>query len=285
MKFIDYSIKNTVVVRFMVVLLVLAGLFSYVKLGKLEDPQFKIKEALVVTIYPEADAHTVELQVTNKIEEALQKIPNIDYLQSVSKPGYSQVKIKLKESVPTPELDQYWDNVRKKVNDAQINLPFGTLPSVVLDDYGSVYGMFLAVTSDGYTYSELSKYTDYILKELNSINGIAQTSEFGKQSEAVEVIIDREKINAMGLSTKLIAASFMSENLISGGGAIDYGSYRVNLNLNNGVDNIDELKNLIVFSKKLPNGTNEIVRLGDIAELRKGYVEPITQKMYYNGKM
>ena len=114
MKFIDYSIKNTVVVRFMLVLLILGGLFSYFKLGKLEDPEFKIKEALVVTMYPGQDAHTVELQVTNKVEEALQKIPNINYLQSVSKPGYSQVKIKLNESVPTKELEQYWDNVRKK---------------------------------------------------------------------------------------------------------------------------------------------------------------------------
>lgn len=285
MKFIDYSIKNTVVVRFMVILLIIGGLFSYVKLGKLEDPEFKIKEALVITLYPEADAHTVELQVTNRVEEALQKIQNIDYLQSVSKPGYSQVKIKLKESVPTKELDQYWDNVRKKIDDAQINMPLGVVPSIVLDDYGAVYGIFLAVTSDGYSYSELSKYTDYILKELNSINGIAQTAEFGKQSDAVEVIIDREKINSMGLSTKLIAASLLTENLISGGGNIDYGSYRVNLRLNNDINNMEALKNFVVFSQKLPDGTNEIVRLGDIAELKRGYVEPVSQKMYYNGRM
>lgn len=87
MKFIDYSIKNTIVVRFMVILLVIGGLFSYMKLGKLEDLEFKIKEALVVTLYPNADAHSVELQVTTKIEEALQKIPNIEFLQSTSKPG------------------------------------------------------------------------------------------------------------------------------------------------------------------------------------------------------
>ena len=95
MKFIDYSIKNTVVVRFLVFLLIIGGIFSYNKLGKLEE--FKIKEALVITLYPEADAHTVELQVTDKIEEAVNKLPNIDYIQSVSKPGYSEVKIKLDE--------------------------------------------------------------------------------------------------------------------------------------------------------------------------------------------
>ena len=285
MKFINYSIKNTVVVRFLVLLLVLGGIFSYFKLGKLEDPEFKIKEAIVVTMYPGQDAHTVELQVTNKIEEALQKIPNIDYLQSVSKPNYSQVKIKLKESVPSRELDQYWDNVRKKITDAQINMPLGTIPSIVFDDYGAVYGIFLAVTSDGYSYSELSKYSDYILKEFNSINGIAQTAMFGKQTDAVEVIIDREKINSLGISTKLIASSFIAENLISGGGTADYGNLRVNINLNNEIKNMEDLKNVVIFSKKLPDGTNEIIRLGDIAELREGYVEPVSQKMYFDGKM
>ena len=285
MKFIDYSIKNTIVVRFMVILLVIGGLFSYMKLGKLEDPEFKIKEALVVTLYPNADAHSVELQVTTKIEEALQKIPNIEFLQSTSKPGYSQVKIKLKESVPSKDLEQYWDKLRKKINDSRINLPIGALPPVVLDDYGAVYGIFLAVTSDGYSYSELKKYTEYITKELNSINGIAQVTQFGKPTDAIEIIIDRDKVNSMGLNTKLIATSLISENIITGGGTIDYGSLRVNLKLNNKINSTEKLENLIIFSKKLPDGNDEIIRLKDIAKVERGYVEPISQKMYFNGQM
>lgn len=285
MKFIDYSIKNTIVVRFMVILLVIGGLFSYMKLGKLEDPEFKIKEALVVTLYPNADAHSVELQVTTKIEEALQKIPNIEFLQSTSKPGYSQVKIKLKESVPSKDLEQYWDKLRKKINDSRINLPIGALPPVVLDDYGAVYGIFLAVTSDGYSYSELKKYTEYITKELNSINGIAQVTQFGKPTDAIEIIIDRDKVNSMGLNTKLIATSLISENLITGGGTIDYGSLRVNLKLNNKINSTEKLENLIIFSKKLPDGNDEIIRLKDIVKIERGYVEPISQKMYFNGQM
>lgn len=285
MKFIDYSIKNTVVVRFMVILLMIGGIFSYMKLGKLEDPEFKIKEALVVTLYPNADAHSVELQVTTKIEEALQKIPNIEFLQSTSKPGYSQVKIKLKESVPSKDLEQYWDKLRKKINDSRINLPIGALPPVVLDDYGAVYGIFLAVTSDGYSYSELKKYTEYITKELNSINGIAQVTQFGKPTDAIKIIIDRDKVNSMGLNTKLIATSLISENLITGGGTIDYGSLRVNLKLNNKINSTEKLENLIIFSKKLPDGNDEIIRLKDIAKVERGYVEPISQKMYFNGQM
>lgn len=285
MKIIDYSIKNTIVVRFLVFLLVIGGLFSYNKLGKLEDPEFKIKEALVITLYPEADAHTVELQVTNKIEEAVNKLPNIDFIQSVSKPGYSEVKVKLDEGIPADEVEQYWDNLRRKVNDAKLFLPVGTLPSLVLDDYGSVYGMFLAVTSDGYSYSELQKYTEYITKELNSISGITQVAQFGKVNEAIEVIIDREKVAEMGLNTKLIAASLITENLISGGGTIDYGNLRLPIRFTNEINNLKDLENLVVFSKKLPDGSDQIIRLKDIATLQKGYVEPITQKMYFNNKM
>lgn len=285
MKFIDYSIKNTVVVRFLVFLLVIGGMFSYNRLGKLEDPEFKIKEALVITLYPEADAHTVELQVTNKVEEAVNKLANIDFIQSVSKPGYSEVKVKLDEGIPADEVDQYWDNLRKKVSDVKLSLPLGALPPIVLDDYGSVYGMFLAVTSDGYSYSELKKYTEYITKELNSISGINQVAEFGKVSDAIEVIIDREKLNAMGLNTKIIATSLLSENLISGGGVVDYGDLRVPIRFNNDLKNIEDLENLVLFSKKFPDGSNQIVRLKDVATLKEGYVEPITQKMYFNNKM
>lgn len=285
MKFIDYSIKNTVVVRFLVFLLVIGGIFSYNRLGKLEDPEFKIKEALVITLYPEADAHTVELQVTDKIEEAVNKLPNIDYIQSVSKPGYSEVKIKLDEGLSAKEVDQYWDNLRKKVNDAKLSLPLGTISPIVLDDYGSVYGMFLAVTSDGYTHSELQKYTEYITKELNSLSGINQVAIFGKTSDAINVIIDREKISSMGLNTKIIATTLLSENLISGGGVIDYGDLRVPIRFNNDIKNLDDLGELIVFSKKFPDGSNQIVRLKDIATLEEGYVEPISQKMYFNNKM
>lgn len=285
MKFIDYSIKNTVVVRFLVFLLVIGGIFSYNRLGKLEDPEFKIKEALVITLYPEADAHTVELQVTNKVEEAVNKLANIDFIQSVSKPGYSEVKIKLDEGIPADEVEQYWDNLRKKVSDVKLSLPLGALPPIVLDDYGSVYGMFLAVTSDGYSYSELKKYTEYITKELNSISGINQVAEFGKVSDAIEVIIDREKLNAMGLNTKIIATSLLSENLISGGGVVDYGDLRVPIRFNNNLKSIEDLENLVLFSKKFPDGSNQIVRLKDVATLKEGYVEPITQKMYFNNKM
>lgn len=285
MKFIDYSVDNPVVVRFLVVLLVIGGIFSYMRLGKLEDPEFKIKEALVVTLYPEADAHSVELYVTDVIEQALQKIPNLEFTQSVSQQGYSQVKIKLKESVPTREIEQYWDNVRKKINDAKLQLPLGTLDPIVLDDYGAVYGMFLAVTADEtYTLPELQKYTEYVTQVLNGIDGVAQVSEFGKVNQAIIVRLDKEKVHAMGLNPKTIAASLFLDNLITGASAVNYGDLRIPLRLTNKVNTLEKLAELVVFSQKLPDGTMQTVRLKDIAELERGVAEPVTQKMFYNGK-
>ena len=119
MNIIDYSIKNRTVTLFLTFVIIVGGIFSYMKLGKLEDPEFRVKEAIVVTLYPGADPHQVELQVTDEIESALQQIENVEYIESVSKAGYSEVKIKLNEALKAEVIDQYWDNVRKKINDAQ----------------------------------------------------------------------------------------------------------------------------------------------------------------------
>ena len=146
-------------------ILTVAGIFSYFKLGKLEDPEFKVKEAIVVTLYPGASPENVEQEVTDKIEIALRKIPNAD-VNSVSKASYSEVHIKIDESTPSEEVDQQWDIVRKKINDVKSSLPLGTLPSIVLDDYGDVYGMFFAITSEGFSKEELYNYAKDIRKEL-----------------------------------------------------------------------------------------------------------------------
>lgn len=284
MKFIRYSIKNTIVTNFLVVLVFIGGILAYTKLGKLEDPAFTIKEALVVTLYPGADAHRVELQVTDKIEEALQKVPNVEYVESVSKNGYSQVKIKLNESLPSEEVDQYWDNVRKKLIDAKLNLPLGVVNPIVVDDYGSVYGIYLGVTGDGYSYRELDKYAKFIKKNMSSISGVGKIEEFGVQNEAIYLKIKKSKLAAMNLNPKIITVALINQNLVETGAVLNYGKSRVDIDLNTQVDTVKKLEELIVFSKKLPNGKSEIVRLKDIADIEKGYTDPYSQKMYFNEK-
>ena len=185
MKIIEYSIKNRIVVLFATLVLTLAGVISYFRLGKLEDPEFKVKEAIVVTLYPGASPESVEQEVPDKIEMALRKIPNAD-VDSVSKASYSEVHIKIDESTPSDKVNQEWDVVRKKINDVKTSLPLGALPPVVLDDYGDVYGMFFAITSEGFSKEELYNYAKEIRKELEKTDGVAKTTLFGNGDTVIE---------------------------------------------------------------------------------------------------
>lgn len=284
MKFIDYTHKNKIVTHFLILILFFGGIFSYIKLGKLEDPAFTIKEAMVVTLYPGADAHRVELQVTDKVEEAIQKIPNLEYVESVSRDGYSQVKIKLNEDTPNDQINQYWDLVRKKLIDAQLNLPKGAVTPIVLDDYGAVYGMFLGITADGFTYKELEKYSKYIKREFNSISGVGKSEIYGIQKEVIYLKVDRNKLAAMNLNPKLIGTVLFKQNLASAGAIQNIGNMKINLNLNSQINTLNKIKNTILLSRKLPNGDNQIIRIKDIAKVEQEYKKPYMTKMYLNDK-
>lgn len=284
MSIIDYSIKNRVVTIYLTVILIVGGILSYVKLGKLEDPEFRVKEAIVLTLYPGANPHQVELEVTDEIESALQQIGHTEYIESMSKAGYSEVKIKLKEDLKAEVIDQYWDNVRKKINDVQSKLPTGALPSIVMDDYGDVYGMFFAITSDGYSTEELNDYVTYIRRELQGLSGVSKTTVYGKVDTAVEVLIDREKVSALGINEKLILASFLSQNLPAYSSGMEHGDLKIRVNINEGFNSLDDIGNLVIFSKDNLRGGEEVVLLKDIATIKKSQVTPIRNKMRYNGK-
>ena len=139
---VEYFLKNRIVTLVLTLLILLGGILSYFKLGKLEDPEFKVKEALVVTLYPGASPHQVELEVTDKLEQKIREMPHVEYIDSTSKAGYSEIRVKIEESIPSKEVEQYWDILRKKVADSKLYLPSTAISPIVLDDYGDVYGMF-----------------------------------------------------------------------------------------------------------------------------------------------
>ncbi|PID67159.1 MAG: MFS transporter [Fusobacteriales bacterium] len=285
MKIIEYSIKNRVVIIFATIIIVLAGIFSYVKLGKLEDPEFKVKEALVVTLYPGASPEEVELEVTDKIEKALKQIPNAE-LSSVSKTSYSEVKIKLDDSIPSKEVEQYWDNVRKKISDGKINLPLGTLPSLVLDDYGDVYGMFFAITSEGFLKDELYKHVKEIRKKLENTKGISKTTLFGNSDNVIEVLIDRDKVASLGLNQKMITLAFNSQNIPAYTNSLVYDNKNIRIDVNQSFKTIEDIENLIIFTTPPVLGANKTstIFLKDIAEVKRKEVKPYKNKMRFNGR-
>lgn len=285
MRIIEYSIKNRVVVVFATLILTIAGIFSYFELGKLEDPEFKLKEAIVVTLYPGASPESVEQEVTDKIEIALRKIPNAD-VDSVSKAGYSEVHIKIDESTPNEEIDQQWDIVRKKVSDIGGKLPLGVLPPVILDDYGDVYGTFFAITSEGFSKDELYDYVKDIRKELEKIPGVAKTTLFGNRDTIIEVRVDRNKIANFGINEKMIALAFTSQNIPAYANSVLHGDRNIRFDIDQSFDSVKDIENLIIYSTPpiLNIEKPTTVLLKDIAEVRRTEVRPYTTKMRFNGK-
>jgi len=169
MKFSDYALKNRVVIVVATFLLIAAGIISYVKLGRLADPTFKIKIALIVTPYPGASPEEVENEVSDLIEEAVQQLNVLDYVESVSQEGLSVVYVHLKDTVGPDQIQQVWDELRRKIVDVQGELPPGSGPSIVNDDFGDVYGIYFAISCD-IIYATASE------KEVNlSVSGQAET--------------------------------------------------------------------------------------------------------------
>ena len=179
------AIERSTLTRFLVVLILLGGIFSYFQLGRLEDPDFTIKTAVIATQYPGASAEEVELEVTDRIELALQEMPELDNMYSLSRAGLSIVKVDIKEVYWADRLPQVWNIMRNKLRDIQSSLPTRALPPDIMDDFSFVYGFVLAVTGDGYSYAELENYVDYLKKDLSLIEGVARVELWGVQPKVI----------------------------------------------------------------------------------------------------
>lgn len=255
------------------------GLIAYNNIGKLEDAEIPIKAAMVVTVYPGATAHEVELEVTDKLEKAIQKLENIDNIRSVSRPGVSLITVNIQPTVKTPQLPQLWDHLRRKVNDAKGSLPSGAMEPIVNDDFADVYGILYAVTADGYTHEELVKYTEYIERELLGVKGVRRSQIFGEQTETIDIEFSPEKLAGLNVNPMFIAAAIQNETAIVNPGTVEAGSESIRIGVGQKITSIEEIENLLI---QVPGGGN--FRLGDIATVKKSYLEPKQEELYYNGK-
>ncbi len=287
---VEYFLKNRIVTLVLTLLIALGGILSYFKLGKLEDPEFKVKEALVVTLYPGANPHQVELEVTDKLEQKIREMPHIEYIDSISKAGYSEIRVKIEEAIPSKEVDQYWDILRKKVADSKLSLPGTAISPIVLDDYGDVYGMFFAISSDGYSKEELNHYSKYIKRELEAIEGVSKAILYGKADSVIEIVIDRAKMAHLGINEKMIYAAILQQNIPLPTQQIEQGTRYLRLQLNTSFQRIEDIENLVIFSKSnlfktLTGETGNTLVLKDIAEIKKSSLNPSSNMMRFCGKM
>ena len=162
----EYALENKALIKLFIAFLVIGGLWSFYSMSKMEDPEITVKQALVMTVYPGATAHQVELEVSDKLEKAIRQMGDIDYIESKSLNDLSLIKVVLKTTVPNGELEQKWDILRKKIVDVHTQLPTGASVPMVLDDFSAVYGMFYTLTADGFSDSDMIRYTNFIQREL-----------------------------------------------------------------------------------------------------------------------
>ncbi|WEM44097.1 efflux RND transporter permease subunit (plasmid) [Photobacterium sp. DA100] len=282
MNIASYTLAKRTSVWVLIGLILLGGYISYLKLGRFEDPEFIIRQAVINTAYSGATAQEVSDEVTDVIEGAVQSLQELKEVKSVSKQGMSEVtvEIKLEFAKTGAELQQVWDKLRRKVADAQRLLPPGAGPSIVNDDFADVYALFFAVTGEGFSDKQLQDYVDGLRREMVLVPGVAKTATLAERQETIFVEISRERLASFGVSAEQVFQVLQKQNLVTVAGAIDTQDMRIPVIPVSNIRSFDDLRNLQIGLGQ----NNTVMRLGDIASVSRGYQEPATMLMRYNGQ-
>ena len=278
MNLTDFSLRNRTLILVLTLVTVYAGMKSFNGLPRLEDPEFTIKEALVITQYPGATAYEVEEEVSDELELAIQKLGKIKRIESRNVPGLSTITVEMRSTVPSEALPQVWDELRRKVGDAQSNLPPGAGPSLVNDDYADVFGVFLALHGDEYSYRELYDFAKLLRRELVLVKDVAKVELFGVLPEVVYVEFDRERVSQIGISSDDIGKQLVAEGIVVNAGRVNVGTEYITLQPDSLIHSSQELGDILISK-----GDQSQVRLRDIAEIKRGYQDPATNKLHFDG--
>jgi len=275
MNLAKYALKNKQVIYFFLIITIVGGLFAFENLGKREDSPFVIKQIIFMTYYPGANAKQVEEQVTEVIEREIQTHPLVDFIKSESRPGFSYIKVDMYQWVPKERFQQVWDEMRRKVMNVQSRLPKEASTIIVNDDFGAVFGIYYALTADdGFTYSELEDYAQFIKQQLATAKDVAKVQLFGVQDRVLNVYISDEKLANAGITPNDIQTALASQNQLINTGAIISGNFNVRVDAVGTFKSEEEVENLIITGKD-----GHQIRFGDIATIEKAYKTPATQKM------
>ncbi len=274
-----WALSNSKLIYYIVVILVLGGLLSYYQMSKLEDPAIVVRQAVVVTIYPGASPHEVELQLTDKLEKAIFSARGVNEVTSYSYADLSIITVTLHPTVPQDDIEQHWDLLRRKVNDVQSELPAGARSSIVADDYGDVFGMFYALTSDGFTNEEMTQYAELVKREVQAIDGISKVQLFGVYSPTIDISIFKDRMANMGVSPLEVIQTIKSQNNVIYSGYYHSGEHRLRVSVGDRSASLEDLENITIKGHQ-----GDQILLKEIAEVKYSYVEPIRNAMYFDKK-
>lgn len=279
MNLAEYALNNKALVKFFIAVLVIGGVFAFISMSKLEDPEIKVKQAMVVTVYPGASAHQVELEVTDVLEKSIRSMGAIGSIESKSMADLSMITVELESTVGPDELEQKWDILRRKVTNAQAQLPDGARASVVMDDFGDVYGMFYAITTDGIGDEELLDYAQLVKRELQEVEGVRRVEIYGNRTACINIEVLQDKMANLGIHPMEILSTLNSQNKTVYPGYFNSGDQRLRVAINDSYQSVEDIRNLIIQGHE-----NDQLRLRDIASVTEGYEEPSRNEMRYDGK-
>lgn len=274
----ELALKNKVLVWYFIIIVAIAGVFSYMKLGRMEDPAYTVRQMVVTVAWPGATAQQMQDQVTDKIEKKLQDTPNLDYIKSYSSPGQAVIYVNLTDQAPADSIRSTWHEVRNLTEDMKKDLPEGVYGPYYNDRFDDVYGSVYAITGDGYSYEELRQKAEKIRRIMLGVQDVSKVEIVGEQSEKVYIEVANAKLAELGIAPTVIANAVKGQNAMTPAGMIDTKSDNVYVRISGVFEDVEAIRNLPI------NANGRVFRLGDIAAVERRYTEPSDPKMYYNGK-
>ena len=274
----EVSLNHKSLVWYFIVVIFIGGIFSYLQLGRMEDPKFTIRQMIVAAYWAGSTADEMQEQVTDKLEKKLQDIPNLKNLRSETRAGRTQIYVELNDNPDVSEIRPTWRDVRNFCNDIKNELPEGVIGPFFHDTFDEVYGSIYAVTGDGFTYEELRKVAENTRRILVTLPDVKKVNLVGEQSEKIFVEVERAKLSELGISPQIISETLSAQNKMTPAGMIETDSDNVYLRVTGTFDNVDDIKNLPI------NAGGKIFKLADIAKVERRYSEPPEPLMFFNGK-
>ena len=310
------AIEKKTLTQFLVFLLLVGGLASYMSLGQLEDPDFTVKTGVIFTAYPGASPEEVELEVTDRLEQAIQEMPQLDTIYSMSRAGLSILKVDMKQQYWADSLPQVWDEMRKKIRDVLPQMPPGVVKPEIIDDFSFVFGFVLAVTGDGYSYAELESYVKSIKKELSLVPGVSRVDLWGVQPKVIYLDVSEAQLAELRVTPEDLYATLALQNMVVSSGSLEVPGQRFRIETSGELLTPEDIGDLVIrrnladtaaaglvelapYSRAIisttPLGTagsgsrsgmvaGELIRIKDVATVRRGYLEPSLTQMRYQGK-
>ncbi len=276
----EYFFEKKKIFYFILTTLLIGGVFSFFRLSKLEDPEITVMMANVITVYPGASAHEVEMQVTDVIENELSALSDINNISSRSEANVSVITVELEMTVPQDEIQVRWEYLRRKLEMAVMKLPEGCQTPIVVDDVGDVYGMFYALIGDeGFSYKEMSNYAEFIEREILKVDGVRKVETYGEQDPEIYITFSVDKLSEMGILPIQIISAVKGHTKSVYAGSFCTGGQQLRVSISDKTQSVEDLRNILITSL---NGS--MIKLGDLANVNLGYKEPLRNTFNVNNK-